>query len=201
MTKKLKFDPLPSWICFGDISEKEIMELKIPRKDLITKYLEGINEVTYIRGIIINQVISIEKAMDCIIALYFSENMKKPGEFGNIILSKPQVTFFLKWKILKEIIENKIFDDVKDKKKIIRDLHDVMEIRDNFAHGFLEFDMKSKKSFIEYYRDGIKKEEINQEYLDNIHEKLGYISDKLNRMFVEITKEKSGKYPTHFYPE
>ena len=180
---------------------------------------ESVNEINEIRGVIISQVIWIEKMIDFIIASYFCDKLDKVYDFSNMILAKTQITTFIKWQILRDIInsnfeENKgesrirqtlrlysnenilmniingnleenedytgdISKEIKriDWKKFKTNLHKIIEIRDDFAHGLLHIDMGSGNTVLEYYRNGSKRKEITQEWLDGIRTCIEEISD------------------------
>lgn len=75
----------------------------------------------------------------------------------------------------------------KIKKTIFKNkLHKIINDRDNFAHGSLEFDLKNGKVFLKYYKDGIQRQEIDQAYLDDLHDTLETIYEQLATINTKI---------------
>lgn len=116
--KKFRFSPLHMTYEYSAMTAGEFKNLKIS-EELFLKGPKDIGkEVGDIRGRILNALIGIEQLMDNIIASYFSKNIDIFLDFKSSILSKSQVTTMLKWKILRDIIdESEFFKDMwKDKK-------------------------------------------------------------------------------------
>ena len=129
--------------------------------------------------------------MDFIIASYFSEKLDKLLEFKDLILSRNQLTLFLKMKILTELMTKyDYFKDADKSNKLKQDLHDIINIRDDFAHGEIRFDINNMEPFLKYYRDGIKKRKITQEHLDEIHLKIQQVNDQLTQIYHQIIIDK-----------
>ncbi len=187
----LKFNdlfPMISYEAFKKIENKKPFKFD---GESFLKSQKIIPEVANIRGKIINHAISIERVMDFIIASYFSESMKDLLKFKNLILSKSQVTIFLKWNIFREITKDYIyFNKIKDISELKRDMLEVIETRNNFAHGELKFDTLSMEPYLEYYKDGIKKKKITQSYLDGLNKKLGRVHENLVKVYMRIMTEK-----------
>lgn len=191
MSKKLKFEdlcPLTTYEAFEKSENKDSVKFK---NGFFSKSQKRVQEIANIRGKIINHVISIEKISDMIIASYFSESLDSLFKFKNLILSKSQITTFLKWKILKEIMEDyQYFDEIKDCSQLRKEIHDIINTRDDFAHGELKFDTVSMNPYIEYYRNGIKKKMITQDYLDQLNKKLKNVHEVLSDVYLKILNEK-----------
>lgn len=189
--KKLEFRDI-----FFSTNLEPINEIKPPHripKNFHKKSWIFNKEINDIRGRIINQTICIEKLMDFIIASYFSDNTTAWYKFQMIILSKSQITIFFKWNILREIMNDYKYFARTNKKQLKTDLKEIINIRDDFAHGELIFDMSSMEPYIEYYRDGIKTRKITQENLDELNKKMKSIYDILSKINSDIIEEKYEK--------
>jgi len=156
-------------------------------EDTISISQKRTKEISTIRGKIINQMLYIEDFLNKIIASYFSKSLDDLFRFNNIILSKKEVTLSLKWKILGDLMEDYEYLRKIDNPSLLRrEIQELINIRNDLAHGQLKFDINSKKPFIEYYRNGIKREEITQDYLGEFNKKFQNVYEKLFRVYQDI---------------
>lgn len=157
-----------------------------------TPLFEKLKEIDRCRGTIISGMIDVENKMQTIISAYFTEEIKQKSKLDEMVLSRPQITTMLKWKMFCDILKDASFmneDDFKDLRRII---HELIEIRDNFAHGTLCFDMETREPFLQYYRDGHKELNLTAEYFESIEKK---INDALKGL-IGLNKQFTGKFET-----
>ena len=74
---------------------------------------------------------------------------------------------------------------------MIKEIHEVMEVRDRFAHGRISF--SGTKPRIEYYNNGVKIDELTPEYMENVFEKMTITHDKLVTLTNELDKHKKSE--------
>ena len=177
-------------------------------KDLEDKERQ-IRDLKLIRGNIIEVSIGIEKQLNYLISDILFGGVKNrqsdiphelKGEirfFEEFILNTNYLTFGSKWKILRSLKNTCSFltEEENEANEIIRLLQDVMEWRDNFAHGEIMFktteDGFTEKPYLFYYKENKPQEQIlDNEFFDNIMNPLYNNADnKIRELRTKINKK------------
>jgi len=128
------------------------------------------------RGDIINNSLFIEEQLEIILFKIFRK------EFGVI-------TFMDKWKKLGEMFHSIEPYKERDYSLLRTDLLEIINIRNKFAHGKLtHFGDNSEKMIIEYFSEGVKREEINEKTIGDFIELVKKCREKLNEIISELRK-------------
>lgn len=93
-----------------------------------------------IRGTIISNSIILERAVDTILACYFTDTDKKYYEILDYMLSTDRILFENKRRILEAILKDKFPDLHKKYKPALREIENqIIPIRNRFAHYHMEY--------------------------------------------------------------
>lgn len=144
-----------------------------------------------IRGRIISHAIMIEKLLDNVIAALFTSDKTIHIAFKHLMLEKEFFTFFNKWRIFENLSLNNYFLDFKDdeyRKRLVTELKDIIDIRNNYAHGDIIF--IKKQPHLQYMKsDKIKKDKLDNAYFDKLNEKFTFVYNSLT-VVLKAIKEK-----------
>lgn len=142
------------------------------------------DKIIELRGQIISGTLFIEHELNEIILKYFFEKQEeKKSCFQELVLEKEFFTLMQKWRILRELLNRNVvtIPGEKDKKEVLRLIHEVIEIRDRFAHGAISFEFTTP--VIEYLKNGEKKKDIlNKKYFYKISKIFNQASDLLEQI-------------------
>jgi len=108
------------------------------------------------RAEIIEATIFVESFLDSIIELCVAgASVDSRGRFRRFVLSAEFCTLFQKWKILRSLFdEEDLFKGVpglEHRKENLRALHDLIEIRNVFAHSELSIERETGRAFLNYF--------------------------------------------------
>lgn len=107
------------------------------------------------RGAVISASLSIETRLNDILSGYFfPKNKPKRSIFMEFCLEKEHFTFMQKWKLLRTLLRDGHLRlrTEKDLKNLLKNLHKIIEVRNNFAHGEIIF--FGKPAFMRYVKNG-----------------------------------------------
>lgn len=181
---------------------------KVNAEDLEDKGRQ-IRDLKLIRGNIIEVSIGIEKQLNYLITDMLFGGVKNrqseiphelKGEirfFEEFILNTNYLTFGSKWKILRSLknICSFLKEEDGETNEIIRLIQNVMEWRDNFAHGEIMFKATeegfTEKPYLFFYKENKPQEQIlNDEFFDNIMNPLYNNADnKIRELRTKINKK------------
>lgn len=106
-----------------------------------------------IRGRIISDALVVEHSLDGIISLIFmGKNLESASLFKEMLLDKEFFTFMNKWKLFREFTKRNIitFEDALVRKEVLTLIKMVIDVRDRFAHGMIDFESDvARLSFVE----------------------------------------------------
>lgn len=122
-------------------------------EDLISILKEQKN-LSLIRGEIISSSLNTEIRVNEILSrFFFPEDDSKRRLFLELFLEKEFFTFMQKWKTLRELLNlGKLKIRNGSTKFLLDKIHNIIEIRNNFAHGEIIF--FGKLSYLRYLKDG-----------------------------------------------
>lgn len=146
------------------------------------------------RGNIVAAVISLEKSMMQVILLYLSMKDGIAAHYINeYVLESPNCTTFEKLKILRGLMKDHHLGtpglSAIEGSSLRGDLQDLIEIRNNFAHGDISISLKDLSSRIIYMKSGKKKaNELTTDYFREIISKRDSAFQKLSILITELTK-------------
>jgi len=149
----------------------------IPQFEDAVKTEKNINEF---RGIILDKVVYIENMINFVLSNYFCKNQSKQT-FMEFVLDKEFFTFFQKIRLFEDLKLHK-HPKVGDKYKgYFGKLKDIDEIRNAFAHGFVQ---EEDNKLILWYKKGGKTKNLKVD--DVLKEEFLNIINELDCMFVEL---------------
>ena len=106
------------------------------------------------------------------------------------ILEAEFCSFFQKWKLLRQLLEqyaDGLALDPHEAKELRRELHEVIALRNKFAHGVIFVDAQDFSVWIEYMDSGKKFEQLNEAELvaakdkcDSVHARLWRVHEALH---------------------
>lgn len=139
-----------------------------------------------IRGRVINISLSVEEKIGKILNKIFVKREQELNDlFQSIVLGREFFSFKAKWNVLRDLFHNlSIFKD-KDYSNLLKDINDVIEIRNMFAHG--KNTHKGDESIvIDYFKEKPRREKINDGFLDDFDKKARSIHERLDKIYIEI---------------
>jgi hypothetical protein len=123
---------------------------------------------------VIEGATTVEQELVAIIAHYFFGEKGAPvgmyDEFRETILETSWCTFDAKRRLVTSILKKKGVAQEKDIKDYEQLLFNVIRYRNAFTHGEISSD--GKDAFIEYYKDGRKRETLTDDYLEKVEKTL-----------------------------
>lgn len=139
------------------------------------------DKITEMRGQIISGALFIEQDLNEVVLKYFFKDGDKKNIFEEFVLEREFFTLMQKWRLLRELLERNLITTPGDKKEVLRLIHDVIEIRDRFAHGTISFEHTTP--VIEYLKNGKKKKDaLNRKYFNEISIIFNQASDLLEQI-------------------
>ncbi len=99
------------------------------------------------RGVLINQVILLERLMDSYICEYFCHSYDKAGELMDTIMSTKRVTFDAKSQVFRTILDKVYRSRKKENTKLAADFKFIGEERNKLAHYFLDISKEAVDRF------------------------------------------------------
>lgn len=137
------------------------------------------------RGQIINNALSIEEQIEKIISkIFFKEDNENADKFHSFILSREFFTFMNKWKVLRDILNSVSPYKERDYKQLKTDLLNIVNTRDNFAHG--KVDYSEGKIILKYFKNEPQEEEISEDTLKNFIELVKKCRLELSKIISEL---------------
>lgn len=132
--------------------------------------------------------IDLEKSIDSILTKILFEEKRNENSvlFDILFLKSTYVSFFHKWKILKELLkssskfkkfyDSELFDKIKQ----------LIELRNNYSHGEVYYNYEKSNFYLRYY----KNDKINEQKLDDIFiRKINNIMKDCSKGLVEISNK------------
>lgn len=159
------------------VSEEELKNITEQNEALIN-----------IRGRIISAALLVERKMDDILSIIFVGS--EPNSmvlFKELLLNKEFFTFMAKWRVFKDMSNQKLISFVKeeDKKRTLTIIKMVINTRDRFAHGDIIF--SGTKPQLLFSEDGKSRSiELNNQYFDELNKSFDqalYILDEIYKLF------------------
>lgn len=114
------------------------MKLPIPDGDNHDPIAVYVYHASQTRGVLINQVILLERLMDKYISEYFCNIPDKATELMDMILATKRITFDSKAQVFRTILDNLYPDKKKENSAIAKNLQFIAEERNMLAHYFLD---------------------------------------------------------------
>ena len=152
--------------------------------DHLKYVMKQTDKIIEIRGQIIGGTLYVENKINEIILKYFFEKQnKKKDIFQELVLEKEFFTLIQKWKIFRELLNRNVvkISNEKNKKEILRLIHEVIEIRNRFTHGCIDFEYLTP--VIEYLKNGEKKKDIlDKKYFCNVSKIFNQACDLLDQI-------------------
>lgn len=168
-----KIPPGESWI----ISPEDLKDIERQNEDLKN-----------IRGRLLHSALIVEDQITEVIAYaFFPDNLQTRQLFKDIVLNTNFFSFYNKIKVFSQLCELHPNLKSSDLKKLRGNLYDVMNIRDDFAHGKVKF--SGKQAELHYYRDGHKVQKLDKDYFDKINDLFPSIAGELNQLIYIIMKK------------
>ncbi|MEI2749835.1 MAG: hypothetical protein V9E88_13920 [Ferruginibacter sp.] len=131
-----------------------------------------------VRGIIINEVVLIERLMDRFIANHFTADDKKQMELIELIFATKRISFESKRQIFKFLAEKYYSSKFTDLEKLVARLKDIEDIRNIVAHYMLD---TTEKGY-----ENLKNNIIGFVKFHNNTEIITYSNDKVKEIFKMI---------------
>jgi len=156
----------------------------------VKRLKEKDEQLVNIRGQIIASALTIENELDRIISFIFTEEQGlKYRVFKELLLEQEFFTFFKKWQLLKNLIDREMLKlDPNIRKRLIGPLHEIINIRDRFAHGEIVF--LGEKPQLEYLKEGKKKHDVlNKSYFEDLENKMSDVFGILIELNKQLTKK------------
>lgn len=164
--------------------------VEIPFEEM-KKMMKENERIAEIRGRIIGAALMVEKRLDRVLNLVFTGEDKLKGRlFTELVLDKEFFTFFQKYMLLKNLTNTEIiqFRKEEERKKSLKDIHDVVEFRNMFAH--LEIIFIDGKPHLEYEKDGKKKTELlDEDYFKTKDELIYQTIHNLESLHRQLVKD------------
>ena len=139
------------------------------------------------RGEIITNSISVEeKIEDIIIKLLFRKEIDGSSLFRSIVLTRDFFGFMQKCKILSDLLKNLAPFKERDYSNLIQKIHDIIDIRNKFAHGRVNYEgAHAEKIIVDYFKEKVKSEEINSKYIEQFSQKCRECYAELDTILAE----------------
>jgi hypothetical protein len=138
-----------------------------------------------IRGKVISAALITEQQLDDLISiLMMGIDNDARNQFKEMILNKEFFTFMNKWKTLRDFLNRKaiVFAEETERKEFLNELHQLIEIRDIFAHGEIIFSGTIPQ--LHFSKEGEKRYLIlNDEYFDGLNELFSKVNFTLENLF------------------
>jgi len=157
-----KIPPKGEW----KMSVQEIQELQKVR-----------DEITKKRGKVISSALLIEKLLEVmIINTFFNKdvgNLTKEKElFGGAMLEREFFTFMSKWHVFRELCHS--HPSLKDHSDLLKELKEIVDIRNRFAHGEVIF-KEGKNPNLIYFQNGRKEQPLSDSYFEELRVKFARV--------------------------
>lgn len=140
------------------------------------------------RGEVVSQAILVEQQIEEIISkIFFNKNVDLVDNFRSFILGRDFFTFMNKWHVLKDILDTMEPYKNEDYKELKRELHDIVNIRNNFAHGKAVH--YNGEIILEYFREGINKDKIDENTIINFRSLCKKCLGKLDIILADLNNQ------------
>jgi hypothetical protein len=136
-------------------------------------YHEQVQLTGLMRGVIINEVIFLERLMDIYIAQYFCDNLNKRHELQVTFLGNERTTYAAKKQIFYLLLKKLNPEIINEKPKIDKELDDIGEQRNFFAHCLMDNTIDYSKSdpstvYLLRFKDKTKRETYTKERFNKV---------------------------------
>lgn len=133
------------------------------------------DEITKKRGVVLSSSLLIEELLEVMITnIFFSKDIdrvtKEKELFGGAVLEREFFTFMSKWKVFRELCHHHPALNTKDHSDLLRELKEIINIRNRFAHGKVVF-KEGKNPTLVYFEDGEKEQLLNDAYFEELRVK------------------------------
>ena len=150
-----------------DIASRKIDKIPLGTIDIGTcaKYL---NQARANGGMVIWSATCIEEKLDSLIIRFIfpsenSQNQKRFQFFASRIMKSDHLSYAAKKGLVVDIVNSESLLKGRDKADLEKHLRDVMDYRNSFAHGDLDFE-QDKGCILSFWRGGPKREILTEEY-------------------------------------
>ena len=125
-----------------------------PEKDYLNEVFKNPNTIyvyqaSQTRGVLINQVILLERLMDSYICEYFCKEDAKAVELMDTIISTRRITFESKSQVLRTLLDRVNPNADKENSILAKDFQFIADERNKLAHYFLDTSQEAIKRFTE----------------------------------------------------
>jgi hypothetical protein len=144
-------------------------------EELISKLSEMSNEVSNYRGKLLTLAIEMEQEINELIKRIIFNHAGKETPFeikkseeliDNLFLKNNSLTLMARWKILRTLISSEKILDKKENKNFLRRVHELIDVRNIFAHGKLIF--KNEGIYISFFKNGINENLLDKNYFEEV---------------------------------
>ena len=167
----------------------------IPGKPVcLGEVIEIQKEVEEIRKKVIGGAIAIESLIESLITIaLFPEDKGKMRLFSDIVLSREQFSFMMKWKVLSDLTKaNPIFTDSKETiKNLGGAIENIITYRNAFAHGTVVF--RDKVPHLRYFKGKVIEKEVDDNFLSQIEKDFHKTHELLQELYSDIHKKVKGE--------
>lgn len=164
------------------VEDKKIVD---PAKTLIERNLSKWNDMIFLRGIVISNVIELEIKLNSILAKFFKIPEENKIVFNDLLLENFSITLEGKKKVLKSILEKLgIYNDFK---KILEDIEYLQKRRNYLAHCKPDYE---KRNLV--YQMGEPKK-FEEDDMKKIFSVLKSVDEKLKQVSEKIIEAQSGE--------
>ena len=143
------------------------------------------------RGEIITNSISVEEKIEEIITkLLFRKEVEGAFLFKSIVLARDSFSFMQKCKVLSDLLKNLIPFKERDYSILMQKIHDIINTRNEFAHGKVNYEgVKAEKIIIDYFKEKPRSQEVNAELIEAFSQKCRDCYTELDSILNEVQKE------------
>jgi len=125
------------------------MKFPVPDGDHYDPSIVYVHQAAHTRGVLINQIILLERLIDSYISKYFCKTQDKATELMDMILATRRMTFDGKTEVFRAILDKLYPEKKKENSTIAKDLKFIIEERNMLAHYFLDVSPDILNSFNE----------------------------------------------------
>ncbi|QGW28411.1 hypothetical protein [Phnomibacter ginsenosidimutans] len=125
------------------------MKFPVPDGDHYDPSVVYVHQASHTRGVLINQIILLERLIDSYISKYFCNTQDKATELMDMILATRRMTFDGKADVFRTILDKLYPEKKKENSTIAKDLKFIIEERNMLAHYFLDVSPDILNSFSE----------------------------------------------------
>lgn len=114
------------------------MKFPGPEGDHYDPSVVYVHQASHTRGVLINQIILLERLIDSYISKYFCDSQDKATELMDMILATRRMSFDGKAEVFRAILDKLHPEKKKENSATAKDLKFIIEERNMLAHYFLD---------------------------------------------------------------